>query len=101
MGFEFSEKKGGDPTVVQLVYSYFANVVRDNQDAFESFVSKNLLEVEWVSKSQIGNLRLLSSADAVRWLLKPTEELYWVFIGRLLRPGVDAPTLEDSQRLGE
>jgi hypothetical protein len=101
LGFEFSEKKGGDPNIVQLAYSCFVHVVRNNQAAFEALIAKNLLEVEWVSKVRVDDLRLIPSVDVTKWILKPTEEPYWIFVGRLLRSGADETTLGDATRLGE
>ncbi len=93
MGFEFSLKKGGDPTIVQLAYACFTNVVKQNRVQFERFVSDNMLEVETVDD-------IIETKDAVAWLLDPTES-EWIFIGRLLTREDDAATLEHPDKLGK
>jgi hypothetical protein len=46
LGFEFTLKKGGDPTIVGLAYTCFKNVIEENPSEFEHFVANNQLEIE-------------------------------------------------------
>lgn len=99
LGFEFSEKKGGDPTAVHMAYACFTNIVRSGQGNFERFVSDNLLEVEWVD-SIGGPLQFVPTGNVVRWLLNPPRMPLWIFVGRLLRRGPDTGVLENADALG-
>jgi hypothetical protein len=93
MGFEFSLKKGGDPTVVQLAYACFTNVIKQGRTQFERFVTDNQLEFETAEE-------IIETAEAVDWLLDPTET-EWIFIGRLLKREEEAEILEDPDALGK
>jgi hypothetical protein len=97
LGFEFSERKGGDPTVVGLVYSCFCQAVRKERPNFETFLHKNNLEVEWWSRSD-EDLSFVSTDKAVDWLLDPPQTP-WIFIGRLLRSPQDRAILERPAKL--
>lgn len=99
LGFEFTLKKGGDPTAVHLAYACFVNVIRADQTAFERFVADNQLEVEW-SDSTGDDGGVVDTQEAVAWLLNPPAEPGWIFIGRLLRREEDAAILEDPAALG-
>lgn len=94
LGFEFSLKKGGDPTVVQLAYACFTNVIKASRSEFEAFVRDNLLEVETADD-------IIGTSEAVNWLLNPRAESEWIFIGRLLRREKDAAVLENPDALGK
>jgi hypothetical protein len=100
LGFEFTLKQGGDPTVVHLAYTCFTNVVRANRSQFERFVANKELEIEWCA-NEGGLLQFVSTGDAVHWLLNPPQLPVWVFIGRLLRRDQDAAVLEDPTALGK
>ena len=95
LGFEFTMKKGGDPTVVGLVYSCFTHLVRTERDRFSSLVRDGGLEIEWVGKSN-DSLQFVKTKEVVDWLLNPPDEPWWIFVGRLLRRGSDKHTLEDA-----
>jgi hypothetical protein len=99
LGFEFSMKKGGDPTQVQLVYACFTNIIRAERERFTKFVKDNHLEVEWVARDG-GPLSVISTADVVSWVLDPPREPHWILIGRLLRRDTDSAVLGDSASLG-
>jgi hypothetical protein len=99
LGFEFTLKKGGDPTAVHLAYACFTNVVRANRSQFERFVADNQLEIEWADNK--GGLdQIVPTGDVVRWLLDPPREPRWIFIGRLLRREQAAAVLENPDALG-
>lgn len=98
LGFEFSMKKGGDPTVVGLVYACFLQVLRARRREFGALVSDQRLEVEFWSSQQPG-LRFVGTESAVEWLLNPPSEPQWIFVGRLLRRDADKSVLEDEARL--
>jgi len=99
LGFEFTLKKGGDPTVVQLAYACFLNVIRNDLAAFKRFVSNNQLQVEW-SNYDGDDGDVVVTEEAVEWLLNPPVEPGWIFIGRLLWREEDAATLADPVALG-
>ena len=102
LGFEFSEKKGGDPTIVHLAYACFVNIIRTNQQVFNRFVIDNNLEVEWVEADDLP-LHFVASADVVSWLLdrqRLQRMPMWIFVGRLLRRGQESTILENADALG-
>lgn len=99
MGFEFSQKKGGDPTAVHLAYACFINLVRSDQHRFEQFVADNRLEIEWADANG-GSLQFIPTGEIVRWLLNPPRMPIWIFVGRLLRRGQDSDVLENADALG-
>jgi hypothetical protein len=99
LGFEFTLKKGGDPTAVHLAYPCFVNVIRAARAAFERFVADNRLEVEW-SDSTGDDGGVIETEEAITWLLNPPAEPRWIFIGRLLRREEDAAILADRVALG-
>jgi hypothetical protein len=72
LGFEFTLKKGGDPTVVHLAYACFTNVVRRHRPQFEQFVADNQLEIEWASSN--GLLQFIPTAGVVDWLPNPPAD---------------------------
>lgn len=100
MGFEFSMKKGGDPTVVNLVYACFVEVVRARQREFRDFVRDHQLEIEWWSQGQ-ADLQFVPTDTATDFLLNLPIMPQWIFVGRLLRPGADKAVLTDADRLGD
>ena len=98
MGFEFSLKKGGDPTAVHLAYACFTNVFRADRTRFEQFVTDNQLEVETVGAGDV-SLQFIPTKDVVKWLVSPPREPLWIFVGRLLRRGEDSAVLADAAAL--
>lgn len=99
LGFEFTLRKGGDPTAVHLAYACFAKVVRTNQSRFEQFLTDNQLEIEWADNKG-GPVQILPTEEVVRWLLNPPQEPGWIFVGRLLRRDRDSAVLENAEALG-
>jgi hypothetical protein len=99
LGFEFTLKKGGDPTAVHLAYACFVKMVRSNLSDFEDFVADNQLEVEWADNKG-GSDQVIRTDDVVRWLLNPPQEPGWIFVGRLLRRDRDATVLQQPSSLG-
>lgn len=98
MGFEFSLKKGGDPTIVNLVYSCFTNIIRQDIENFDRLVNDMKLEIEWYPK--IGNgLQFVPTEKVAQWLLQPPQDPVWIFVGRLLKRKDDAKILEDPSEL--
>jgi hypothetical protein len=100
LGFEFTLKKGGDPTAVHLAYACFTNVVRAEYSQFERFVADNQLEIEWADNKG-GALQFIPTRDVMQWLLNLPKEPRWICIARFLRRGQDAAVLEDQNALGE
>jgi hypothetical protein len=96
LGFEFTQKKGGDPTIVGLTYTCFTNIINQDLIGFSRFVHDNSLEVEWDFGG--GDLKFVPTEEVVQWLLQPPQAS-WVFVGRLLRRGKDATILEDPLQL--
>lgn len=96
LGFEFTQKKGGDPNIVGLAYACFKNVIDQDSEGFRQFVHENLLEVEW--ELSVGNPKLVPTEQVVQWLRQPPQAS-WVFVGRLLRRGKDTMILEDPLQL--
>lgn len=100
LGFEFTLKRGGDPTAVHLAYSCFANVIQNDLKGFTQFLNENSLEVEWFPTN--GNeLEFIPTKDAPQWLLQPSGEATWIFIGRLLRRKTDLTITQNPIQLKE
>jgi hypothetical protein len=100
LGFEFTLKKGGDPTAVQLAYACFVNIIRADQRQFQRFVNENRLEVEWTATDG-GPLMFVPTENVWQFLMNLPKEPTWLFVGRLLRRGQDAAILEDAPSLGK
>jgi hypothetical protein len=100
LGFEFTLKKGGDPTIVQWTYAQFTDVVKHDPQAFDGLVTQNSLEIEWVPKGATDS-RTVPTRTASKWLQQPSQAPLWIFVGRLLRPKKDKRTLEDPTKLKE
>lgn len=98
LGFEFSVKKGGDPTVVGL-YACFLQAVRSREQEFRTFLEDHRLEVEWWTPQQPG-LQFVATDRVMDFLLNPPNETQWIFCGRLLRRDADAKVLADEHDLG-
>ncbi|HSZ54700.1 MAG TPA: hypothetical protein VK797_03515 [Tepidisphaeraceae bacterium] len=99
LGFEFTLKKGGDPTAVQLAYACLVNVIRADQRRFEQFVTENRLEVEWTTTDG-GPLIFVPTENVSRFLINLPKEPTWLFVGRLLRRRKEAAILENASSLG-
>lgn len=99
LGFEFTLKKGGDPTAVQLAYACFTNLIRAKQTDFERFVTEQQLEIEW-SDTARQSLDIVPTNEVVPWLLNPPQEPRWIMVGRILRRGQDTTVLENPDALG-
>lgn len=98
IGFEFSKKKGGDPEIVNLVYSCFTNIIQQDIVSFDQFVHDSGLEIEWCPKD-VNELRFISTEEVTQWLLQPPRDPIWIFIGRLLKRKVDTKILENLSEL--
>jgi hypothetical protein len=94
LGFEFTLKKGGDPTAVHLAYACFKKVIEEQRRQFEGFVTDNQLEIEWTNK-KVGAIEIVPMDAAVGWLLNLPAEPSWIFIGRLLKRDQDVSVLEN------
>jgi hypothetical protein len=104
LGFEFTLKQGGDPSVVQLVYTCFTNVLRASRTEFEAFVADSHLEVEWAAyEAEVGGggVEVIPTSLVVNFLLNLPSNPGWIFIGRLLRRNEDAAVLGNARELGE
>jgi len=100
LGFEFTLKKGGDPTIVHLTYAQFTKVVEQDPQGFDDLVARNRLEIEWVPEGR-GDSTTVPTRNVRRWLRRPSQTPSWIFVGRLLRPEKDTRNLEDPTRLRE
>jgi hypothetical protein len=101
LGFEFTRKKGGDPTIVHLTYVQFTKVIEQDLQGFDRFVKQNSLEIEWVPKKNETQPTTEPTRTATKWLRRLPQEPSWIFIGRLLRSEKDARILEEPARLKE
>jgi hypothetical protein len=100
LGFEFTPKKGGDPTIVQWPYAQFTKVIEQDPRDFDRIVTQNSLEVEWVPMNET-NPMTEGTRTVTKWLRRLPQEPSWIFIGRLLRVEKDARILEEPARLKE
>jgi hypothetical protein len=98
LGFEFTEKLGGDPSAVTLAYALFRNITTDSAE-YARFVRSQQIEVEYLPTSE-GRLGHDSTETVVGWEPPAFPPIQWIFFGRLLRRGIDQHVLEDSQKLG-
>ena len=98
LGFEFTRKKWGNPRAVHLAYTCFTKVIRSELEGFKRFVRNNSLKVEWFHANSKG-LEFVPTKEIEQWLLHPSIEPLWIFIGRLLWRRTDAIILEDSVKL--
>jgi hypothetical protein len=97
LGFEMTEKKGGQPALVQFTYTAFVTLLKSNTAlarTFADFVRDTGLEVEFWGPSSTG-LEIVATSDALAFLTKLTRTTHWVFIGKLLRRGADAEVLAE------
>jgi hypothetical protein len=98
LGFEFTPKKGGDPTIVGWTYAPFTKVVEQDLREFDRIVRQNSLEVEWAPENET-NPMTESPRTVTKWLRRPPQNPSWIFVGRLLRRERDTRILEDPDRL--
>lgn len=96
IGFEFTEKRGGEPSKVTFAYQFFRNVTTASPE-YAAFVAANKIEVEFFP-SEAGELGNAPTGSVVGW--NPPVPPAWIFFGRLLRRGVDRPSLEDGVLFG-
>jgi hypothetical protein len=83
---------------VENWFDCFLKVMERDKGRFKYFVDHNALEIEWVHPVKFVS-PLHQEGKVVEWLEKhPTPE--WIFIGRLLRRGVDRQILENPDKLG-
>src|SRR5690606_37294231 len=99
LGFEFSQKKGGQPSNVALAYACFVNEVRSAATGFERLVRGHGWQVEWQATDGAAPEHV-PAERVVEWLQRPTREVNWVFVGRLLDAGRDRAVLADAEALG-
>lgn len=95
IGFEFTEKQGGDPTEVTFAYTAFRNITESSSE-YAEFVANNLIEVEFFP-TRTGELGHDSMNAVVGWEPAAHPPIQWIFFGRLLRRGVDQHILEDAE----
>jgi len=98
LGFEFTEKQGGNPSEVTLAYTVFRNLTTVAAE-YAKFVKANYLEVEFFPTATgiVGND---STASVVGWEPPPWPPIQWIFFGRLLRRRIDRRILEDDALFG-
>lgn len=99
LGFEFTEREHGDPKRVRESFARFYNAVRDRRAEFEALVESLPTELE-LYPGRGGQLQVIGSQTVVDTLLDLPREPEWLFVGRMLRPGVDDATLTDQDLLG-
>ncbi len=98
LGFEFTLKKGGDPTIVGLAYACFRKVIESDLSGFSKFVDENSLEVEWWSERR-NVLETVLTKNVINWIIRSDKDFNWVFVGRLLRKKEDKSILENPVQL--
>jgi hypothetical protein len=98
LGFEFTPRKGGDPTAVHWGSAQFTQIIEQDTRSSEQFVRLNFLKVEWLPATDV-RPKLVPTRRVLRWLVQPPQDLSWIFVGRLLRRGRDARILEDPAEL--
>jgi hypothetical protein len=98
LGFEFTEKMGGNPTDVAMAFTMFRNVTRASP-AYAAFVKAHRIEAEFLPAPN-GALGHVPSAAVLAWEPAPSPPIQWVFFGRMLRRGTDREILEDPLRFG-
>jgi hypothetical protein len=98
LGFEFTEKQGGDPSAVTLSYTLFRNLTSRSAD-YAQFAESQKLEVEYfpTAANELGHD---STSAVVGWEPAASPPIQWIFFGRLLRRSVDRNILEDGDAFG-
>jgi len=101
IGFNFTRARFGDPEAVGRAYTCFVSIV-GREPKFSDFVRRGCLEIEWYY-SKAPKLQYTPTDRVVPQLTKLSEvhECEWIFIGRLLRRGIDRASLEDPVKLKE
>jgi len=99
LGFEFTEKQGGDPSAVTLSYALFRNLTSESTE-FAQFVNAHHIEVEYFPTAD-GTGGHAPTAAVVGWEPPPSPPIQWIFFGRLLRRGMDRHILEDGNAFGD
>lgn len=97
LGFEMTEKKGGQPALVQFTYTAFVKLLKSNTAlarTFADFVREMGLEVEFWGPSST-ELDIVATSDALPFLTNLTRTTHWIFIGKLLRRSADAAVLAE------
>jgi hypothetical protein len=94
LGFERTERQGGRPQNVALIYTAFADLLAKKKDpvacAFIDFMYAEQLEIEvWREGS---DLEIIPTDKALAFLVKP-RDFAWLLVGKLLRPGKDEAIL--------
>lgn len=97
LGFEMTEKKGGQPALVQFIYTAFVKLLESNTESARTFgdlVNEEGLKVEfWGPSSR--DLDIIATSDALAFLTNPPRTAHWVFVGKLLRCKTDAAILAE------
>lgn len=98
LGFEFTEKRGGNPSDVTLAYTMFRNLTAGSGE-FAAFVRDNHIEIEF-HPNRLGQLGIVGTTEVLTWEPPASPSIEWIFFGRLLRRGTDRDVLEDGDRFG-
>jgi hypothetical protein len=101
LGFAFAGGTDRDRAAVAQAYRSFLRAIGSggNSNRFEQLVHDAQLEGEWYPAAG-GPLRFVPTEDVTPWLTR-APEANWLFIGRMLRCGVDAHLLEDPVQLAQ
>jgi hypothetical protein len=102
LGFEMTEKKGGQPAVVQFIFAAFVKLLKSRTElarTFADFVNETGLEVEFWGPSST-DLDIIATSDALEFLTNLTRTAHWVFLGKLLRRKADAAILAEPNDFG-
>ena len=98
LGFEFTEKQGGDPSAVTLSYAVFRQHIASSAE-FARFAAANQIEIEFAPTAD-GGLGFAPTSQVQSWEPPPYPPIHWIFCGRLLRRGQDRDVLEDREAFG-
>ncbi|MBT9148632.1 MAG: hypothetical protein DDT28_00042 [Dehalococcoidia bacterium] len=78
----------------------FRSLIASHLPSWGSFVNTNGLEIEWVHRVGVDNIKHTPTANVTNWLLHPPSQRYdWIFIGRLLRRDIDSAILSNPNQL--
>lgn len=100
LGFERTPRRGGDPSIVDLVYTAFVRTLQGDGEIgreFTDFIKDEKLEVEIWGPDTHG-LNIVPTEGVLDFLRKP-KDFFWIFVGKLLRADRDGATLGNSQLL--
>lgn len=99
LGFEFTEKQGGNPKNVLFAYSTFRGLIRGRmRSEFINVADENRLEIEYGPDISASEREHIPTAEVPNW--DPRAMPRWIFYGRLLRREEDRTILEDPEQLG-